>query len=103
MTAEPSKNARPRRNEEMKFAYAGPFVTLLDPIRPVPPVRDLAGNVLVSQPRYAATSAESWNIASAIRGTEAGDVLIPYMAAAAIVPKKRRRGGRRRKAQHASA
>jgi hypothetical protein len=90
-------NARPRRNEEMKFAYAGPFVTLLDPIRPVPPARDLSGKVLARQPRYSATSAENWNIASAIRGTPAGDVLIPYVAAAGTVPKKRRRGGRGRK------
>jgi hypothetical protein len=68
MTARTVESSRPRRNEEMKFAYAGPFVTLLDTIRPVKPVRDLKGDVLAKQPRYFAT-AESWTIQSAIGTT----------------------------------
>lgn len=100
----------------MKFTYAGPFARLLDPIRPVKPWRDLTGKI-GAQPRYAATSAESWTIASRLDpfmvetlerkfGREYGSVLDPVDESGypgvegieAIVkerPKRRRRGGRK--------
>lgn len=92
----PSNSARPRRNEELKFANAGPFARLLNPIRAPKPKRDRAGNVLDPQPRYAATSAERYDIGAAI-GREQERALGVRFGSNAVVTNrpKERRGGRR--------
>jgi hypothetical protein len=60
----------------MKFAYSGPFSSLLGlPLRALKPVRDLAGKVLDQQPKYAANSAERYTVETAV-GPVVADYLI---------------------------
>jgi hypothetical protein len=74
-----------RRNDEMKFAYAGPFVTLLDPIKVLPP----------SDERYAATSPENYTIGSRIDETIAQALVDRFGSEALRVRSKRARRGKR--------
>lgn len=81
-----------RRPEEMKFAYAGPFHPVLDPIRAVKPMLDRLGVAVSPQPRYAATSGERYDIESAI-----GRTMADYLAYTFGREREGQRAGRQRR------
>ena len=94
MPSAPSNTKRPRRNDEMKFAYAGPFAPLLNPIRLVKPERGPSGIVLHKQPRYTPYSPESYTVGTQV---DVGLLIQVFGREHGSAPKRRRgsRGGRK--------
>lgn len=80
------KGGRARRNDELKFAYSGPFAPLLDPIRTLP----------VTAERYAAASAESYTIGSRIPEETRARLVEFFTTGRAPKRRRGRRGGGRR-------
>lgn len=87
-----------RRQEEMRFAHAGPFAPLLDPIRVTKPARDRAGHIATPEPRYTA-SPENYTIAARV-GTRIATLLeLAFGRERASAPGGSSRTRRRRKPQ----